>query len=205
MTRRMIRLRALAIAIVGCGFLTVPLVALALESPERPRRVELRVEPPRLRTAAAPATTTSVAPTTTTTVAPTTTTVPPSTTTTTTTAPPPAPPPAEDVWSVYRRCTRGYADTLSVIPGATSWTRWTGGHVTIDVSQWHLNAGGWVLCWTLAHEDGHAYAATIDPASGGSPAGWPYGPERFADCYAQVLVGGQRGTCPDLELAKGLM
>jgi hypothetical protein len=181
-------------------------------TPSSPTTIEV-VDVPR---APAPTTTTTVPPTTTTTV-------PPTTTTTPTTVPAPAPEPEPEVvsapapapepepepeptptdnlWGTYSSCSRGYATGLEVIPGSTSSTTW---NRVIQISEFHLGQGGFKLCWVYAHEDGHAYGRTLDP-NGWTPPGWPYGVERFADCYAEAVVGGQYGSCPDMSLALSLM
>jgi hypothetical protein len=110
-------------------------------------------------------------------------------------APADAPPPATDLWAVYSGCSRGLASNLEVIPGDTSWATTSG---TIRVGQWHVDQGGSILCWTLAHEDGHLWAFRYGSQAylGAPPEGFASGDvETWADCYALVLTGYDRGGC----------
>jgi hypothetical protein len=109
---------------------------------------------------------------------------------------PPAPvTPSEGLWGVYGRCSRSLASNLVVVPGDTSWATTDG---TIKVGQWHVDQGGSILCWTFAHEDGHLWAFRYGTQAylGAPPAGFASGDvETWADCYAFVLTGYDRGGC----------
>lgn len=187
----------------GCGWADNP-AASESASVVRPLRTE--------------ETTTTSTSTTTTTVAPTTTTrcteempcwdcetmgngvcgttAPPTTEATTppTTAapePPPPPAPAQNLLA----CAQGLASAVEVIPGGTSWAHTSG---LIQIGQWHLDQGGSILCWTVAHEAGHLYAYKYGTQAylGAPPEGFYSGDvEHWADCAAFVWTGYDRGGC----------
>ncbi len=118
-------------------------------------------------------------------------------------------PPTTQPWEkiglagAYANCSQLQARNLVVIPGGTSYSSTNG---TIKVSQWHIDQGGDVLCWTLAHEDGHMYAFNHGTGAylGAPPAGYPDNgdPECWANAYATALTGiSNRGDCGDVEAA----